>query len=66
MSESTKNPRPGSKQWHAKAALLAFEYAPPIFACLDCGQPCADGYCCPDCGSGEGSVPVGNWSRDHA
>ena len=40
-----------SPQWERKANELARCFAPSIHACVDCGGPVINGYCCERCGS---------------
>jgi len=44
-----------SAAYRKKAIALAFDMAPPIRPCRDCGHPVASVYCCinNDCGSVE-------------
>ncbi len=49
--DKPKKMKPHTKKWKNMAIEIAFDYAPPIYPCYDCGGPVAKGYCCTRCGS---------------
>jgi len=46
--------KPFTRAWWKRAVELALSYAPDVLACVKCNHPVMDGYCCMNCGSGEG------------
>jgi len=46
------------RTWEHRANSLARSYAPNIYSCKKCGNPCVSGYCCGYCGSNSPSSTV--------
>ena len=58
MVEQKKIARPTDEEYKHASWRLRLSYAPRTYACMKCGWPVIDGYCCNTCGDDNPSEPA--------
>jgi hypothetical protein len=58
MSEAKPIRRPTDEEYKAEAIRVRLSYAPRVYACMKCGWPVREGFCCNTCGDNNPREPA--------
>jgi hypothetical protein len=58
-AEKRARRRPTDEEYKIEALRIRLSYAPRVVACMKCGWPNVEGYCCNTCGDTNPREPAG-------